>query len=117
VRGAAQASFELTPDLQPIVDEICARLDGMPLAIELAAARVRAMPVPEIRARLSDVFQLLSSGSRTALPRQRTLRGTMEWSHDLLELRDRIVLRRLSVFTGGFRLDFAASVAGWSAGE
>lgn len=109
---AAQASFELTSDLQPIVDEICARLDGMPLAIELAAARVRAMPVPEIRARLSDVFQLLSSGSRTALPRQRTLRGTMEWSHDLLELRDRIVLRRLSVFTGGFRLDFAASVAG-----
>lgn len=109
---AAQASFELTTDSREAVDEICARLDGMPLAIELAAARVRAMPVHEIRTRLGDVLQLLSAGSRTALPRQRTLRGTMDWSHDLLDTRDRIVLRRLAVFTGGFRLDFAAAVAG-----
>ncbi|MBL0937558.1 MAG: protein kinase [Gemmatimonadaceae bacterium] len=109
---AALATFELTTTMEPVVDEICRRLDGMPLAIELAAARVRAMPVDLIRDRLTDMFQLLSSGSRTALPRQRTLRGMMEWSHGLLDLRDRIVLRRLAVFSGGFRLDLAGDIAG-----
>ena len=97
------------------VDEICRRLDGIPLAIELAAARARALAPAQIAARLDDAFRLLTAGSRVALPRQRTLRGTMDWSHSLLGTRDRVLLRRLAVFVGGFTLEAAEAVCGDSA--
>jgi predicted ATPase len=82
---------------------ICRRLDGIPLAIELAAARVSTMTVEMIEARLDDLFRLLTEGSRTALPRQRTLLATIDWSYDLLEEPEKLILRRLSVFRGGWR--------------
>ena len=87
-----------------------ARLDGIPLAIELAAARVRALPVEQIAARLDDRFRLLTGGSRTALPRQQTLRATIDWSHDLLTEPERALLRRLAVFAGGWTLEAAEAV-------
>jgi predicted ATPase/DNA-binding SARP family transcriptional activator len=105
------ATFELTEENAAAVADICVRLDGIPLAIELAAARVRLMTPEQIRARLSDAFALLTSGSRTALPRHRTLRAAMDWSHDLLPAEAQVVLRRLSVFRGGFTLDAAEAVA------
>src|SRR5690606_27289161 len=80
-------------------------------AIELAAARVRHLAPEQIRARLSDAFSLLTSGSRTAIPRHRTLRATLDWSHDLLREEGRIVLRRLSGFRGGFTLELVEQVA------
>jgi predicted ATPase len=83
------------------VHEICRRLDGMPLALELAAARLRSMSAEQIAKRLDDRFRLLTSGSRVALPRQRTLRAVVEWSWDLLEKPERVLARRLSVFPGG----------------
>jgi predicted ATPase len=90
---------------------ICRRLDGMPLAIELAAARIAAFGVEGVASRLDDRFRLLTGGSRTALPRQQTLRATLDWSHELLSEPERVVLRRLSVFTGSFTLDAAAAIA------
>jgi predicted ATPase len=102
--------FVLTPAVAPAVGEICRRLDGIPLAIELAAARVGVLSPAQIAARLDDRFSLLTSGSRTALPRHRTLRAALEWSHDLLLLDERILLRRLSVFLGGFCLEAAEEV-------
>ena len=90
--------------------EICRRLDGIPLAIELAAARVRVLSPEQIASRLDDAFRLLSVGSRTALPRHRTLRATMEWSYGLLATREQVVLRRLSVFAGSFSLEAAEAV-------
>jgi predicted ATPase/class 3 adenylate cyclase len=90
--------------------EICRRLDGIPLAIELAAARVRAMTVEQIAARLDDRFRLLNRGDRTALPRKQTLRALIDWSHDLLDDRERMLLRRLSVFAGGCTLEAAERV-------
>ena len=92
------------------VAKICSRLDGIPLAIELAAARVRSLPVEEIAARLSDRFRLLTGGSRSAMPRQQTLQALVDWSYDLLTEEEKILLRRLSVFTGGCTLDAAESV-------
>lgn len=80
------------------VDEICRRLDGLPLAIELAAARLRLLSPRQIADRLDDRFRLLTSGSRTALPRQQTLRAVVDWSWDLLDEPEHAVLRRLSVF-------------------
>jgi predicted ATPase/DNA-binding SARP family transcriptional activator len=100
-RGATSA-FSLTKRNARAVAEVCRRLDGMPLAIELAAARLKALSVEEIAARLDDRFHLLTSGSRTALPRQQTLRATMDWSYELLSPEERILLRRLSVFAGSF---------------
>jgi predicted ATPase/class 3 adenylate cyclase/DNA-binding CsgD family transcriptional regulator len=94
------------------VVEICQRLDGMPLAIELAAARVRALSVAEIVDSLHDRFRLLTGGARTAVQRQQTLRASVDWSHALLTEPERILFRRLSVFMGGFDLDAAQSVAG-----
>jgi predicted ATPase len=85
----------------PVVVEICRRLDGIPLAIELAAARVTLLSVEEILQRLGDRFRLLTSGRRTAVPRQQTLQALIDWSWDLLDERDRRLLRRLSVFAGG----------------
>jgi predicted ATPase len=103
--------FELSPDTAPIVADICIRLDGIPLAIELAAARVRHLSPEQIRNRLSDAFSLLTSGSRTGIPRHRTLRAAIDWSHDLLPEEARVVLRRLAVFRGGFTLDLVERVA------
>ena len=107
---ASIASFELTDSNGVAVRDICRRLDGIPLAIELAAARVRVLSPEQIAARLNDAFRLLTSGSRTALPRQRTLRGTMDWSYGLLDAREQALLCRLSVFAGSFSLEAAESV-------
>jgi predicted ATPase/DNA-binding SARP family transcriptional activator len=92
------------------IAEICRRLDGIPLAIELAAARVRVLSPAQIAQRLDDAFRLLTSGNRTALPRHRTLRATMEWSYGLLGAREQVLLRRLAVFAGSFSLDAAEAV-------
>jgi len=104
--------FALTPENVRIIAEICRRLDGIPLAIELAAARVRVLSVEQIRDRLNDVFSLLTSGGRGVVPRHRTLRAAIDWSHDLLPEPARLLLARLSVFRGGFTLDGAAAVGG-----
>jgi predicted ATPase/DNA-binding CsgD family transcriptional regulator len=98
--SAAAGGFTLTPANARPVAELCRELDGIPLAIELAAARVRALSVGQIRSRLTDRFGLLTTGARTAPPRQRTLRAAIDWSHDLLSERERVLLRRLSVFAG-----------------
>ncbi|MBK7792726.1 MAG: hypothetical protein IPJ62_09530 [Betaproteobacteria bacterium] len=92
------------------VVDICHRLDGIPLAIELAAARVRSIPVETIAARLKDSFRLLRTGDATVLPRQRTLRVLIDWSVDLLAETERRLLRRLSIFAGGWTLEAAESV-------
>jgi len=108
--NAANPSLHLNDANAPAITQICLRLDGMPLAIELAAARVNSIAVGEIAARLDDRFRLLTSGSRTALPRHRTLRASIDWSYDLLSDAERILLRRLAVFASGFTLEAAESV-------
>jgi predicted ATPase/DNA-binding SARP family transcriptional activator len=105
-------TFSLTDANGTSVSEICRRLDGMPLAIELAAARVRVLTPDQIASRLSDAFRLLNAGSRTALPRHRTLRGTMDWSYALLNAREQVLLRRLAVFTGTFSLAAVEAICG-----
>src|SRR5262249_32871468 len=110
--GFARPDFRLTDDNLGIVTEICQRLDGVPLAIELAAARVRTMSLAEILNGLHDRFRLLTGGARTAAPRQQTLRASVEWSHALLTGPERVLLRRLAVFVGGFDLNAAQAVAG-----
>jgi class 3 adenylate cyclase len=107
---AAQPGFTLNDTNAPAVAQICVRLDGIPLAIELAAARVKAMSVDQIAARLDDRFRLLTGGSRTALPRQQTLRAMIDWSYDLLTEKEQVLLRRLSVFAGGWTLEAAEKV-------
>jgi non-specific serine/threonine protein kinase len=102
--------FSLTERNARAINEVCRRLDGIPLAIELAAARITSMAVEEIAARLDDRFRLLTGGSRTALPRHQTLRGVLDWSHQLLSDGERVLLRRLSTFSGGFRLEAAEQV-------
>jgi predicted ATPase/DNA-binding SARP family transcriptional activator len=99
--AAVRPGFVLDDATIEPVKEICRRLDGMPLALELAAARLRSMSAEQIAKRLDDRFRLLTSGSRVALPRQRTLRAVVEWSWDLLEKPERVLARRLSVFPGG----------------
>jgi non-specific serine/threonine protein kinase len=94
------------------VAHICSRLDGIPLAIELAAARLKLLSIDQIAARLDDRFRLLTGGSRTALPRHRTLRATMDWSYDLLTGDERILFRRLAVFAGSWTFEAAEAVAG-----
>jgi predicted ATPase/DNA-binding winged helix-turn-helix (wHTH) protein len=106
-----QRDFALTPARAAVVAELCIHLAGIPLAIELAAARVRALSVEQILARIGDRFGLLASGSAT-VRRQQTLRATLDWSFDLLAEEDRAVLRRIGVFAGGFTLDAAVAVAG-----
>jgi predicted ATPase/class 3 adenylate cyclase/DNA-binding CsgD family transcriptional regulator len=108
----ARPDFTLTDDNTTTVTEICARLDGVPLAIELAAARVRALSLGEILESLHDRFRLLTGGARTAVRRQQTLRASVDWSHALLTQPERVLLRRLAVFLGGFDLDAAQAVAG-----
>ena len=107
---AVQYSFSVTDANAPAVAQICWRLDGIPLALELAAARVRALPVEEINTRLDHRFRLLTGGSRTALPRQQTLRALIDWSYDLLNEEEQTLLARLSVFAGGWTLEAAGGV-------
>jgi predicted ATPase/class 3 adenylate cyclase/Tfp pilus assembly protein PilF len=114
--AAVQPGFVLTDANAAAVANICQRLDGIPLAIELAAARVRSLPPDRIAARLDDRFRLLTGGSRTALPRQQTLRAAIEWSYSLLsELppSERALLRRLAVFAGAWSLEAAEAVCAW----
>jgi predicted ATPase/class 3 adenylate cyclase/DNA-binding CsgD family transcriptional regulator len=108
----ARPEFMITDDNTATVTEICRRLDGMPLAIELAAARVRALSLDEIVGSLHDRFRLLTGGARTAVRRQQTLRASVDWSHALLTESERILFRRLAVFMGGFDLGAAQAVAG-----
>ncbi len=108
----ARPDFTLTEDNAATVTEICRRLDGVPLAIELAAARVRALSLAEILGSLHDRFRLLTGGARTAVRRQQTLRASVDWSHALLTEPERVLFRRLAVFYGGFDLDAAQTVAG-----
>ncbi len=107
---ASQPAFQVTDQNAATVAAICHRLDGIPLALELAAARVRTLPVEKIAERLSDRFQVLTGGTRTALPRQQTLRACIDWSYNLLTEQERALLRRLAVFTGGFPLEAAETV-------
>ncbi|MFD7020023.1 ATP-binding protein [Streptomyces sp. NPDC059928] len=113
----AERARTVRPGFDPGADpeavaEICRRLDGLPLAIELAAARLRMLTARQIADRLDDRFRLLTSGSRTVLPRQQTLRAVVDWSWDLLEEPERTVLRRASVFAGGWDLAAAQAVCG-----
>jgi predicted ATPase/DNA-binding CsgD family transcriptional regulator len=116
----ALLSFQLTAQNAPSVVQICRRLDGIPLAIELAAARTSTLSVEQIAARLNDRFRLLTGGSRTALPRQQTLRASIDWSYLQLTEEERLLLRQLSVFAGGWALEAAENVCtqnGIDAGE
>jgi predicted ATPase/class 3 adenylate cyclase/DNA-binding CsgD family transcriptional regulator len=106
-----RVDFTVTDDNAAFVTEICRRLDGMPLAIELAAARVRALSLPEIVDSLHDRFRLLTGGSRTVVRRQQTLRASVDWSHALLTEPERMLFRRLAVFLGGFDLGAAQAVS------
>ena len=109
---SVRRDFTVTDDNATTVTEICRRLDGMPLAIELAAARVRALSPAEILDGLHDRFRLLSGGARTAVRRQQTLRASVDWSHSLLTQAESVLFRRLSVFVAGFDLDAAMAVCG-----
>jgi predicted ATPase/DNA-binding CsgD family transcriptional regulator len=108
---AAHSGFELTDSNAPAVAHVCGVLDGIPLAIELAAAWVRVLPVSEIATRLGSSFDLLSSHARTVVPRQRTLSATIQWSYDLLSAAERALFGRLSVFRGGWTLEAAEAVS------
>ncbi|OBA78780.1 transcriptional regulator [Mycobacterium sp. 1164966.3] len=108
--GHARPGFTIDDDNVAAVNEICRRLDGMPLAIELAAARVRALSPQEILAGLQDRFRLLTGGSRTAVRRQQTLQASVDWSHALLTEPERVLFRRLAVFAGGFDLEACQTV-------
>jgi predicted ATPase/DNA-binding SARP family transcriptional activator len=109
---AVDPRFALTDDNTPAVLEICRRLDGIPLAIELAAARIRVLTPEQIRARLEDRFAILTGGARTTVPRHRTLRAAIDWSFTLLGEREQTLLARLSVFAGTFSLEAAEAVCG-----
>jgi non-specific serine/threonine protein kinase len=108
---AVQPRFAVTEQNAAAVAEVCRQLDGIPLAIELAAARLRVFSVEQVEARLDDRFRLLTVGPRTALPRQQTLRATIDWSFALLAQPERVLLRRLSVFAGGWRFEAAEVVS------
>ncbi|KQS71334.1 hypothetical protein ASG41_20250 [Modestobacter sp. Leaf380] len=108
--AAARPGFAVTPATLPVVLEVCRRLDGMPLALELASARLRTLGIAQIAARLDDRFTLLTGGSRVALPRHQTLRAVVEWSWDALTDDEQAVGRRLSVFSGGATLEAAEVV-------
>ena len=116
---ARAANPRLTPErpLVELIAAICRRLDGIPLAIELAAARAAALGIEELAARLDDRFHLLTGGKRTALPRHQTLRATLDWSYELLSEAEQRLLRHLSIFSAGFTLDAAAAVANDGVGD
>lgn len=105
-------SFALDADTAPLVAAVCVRLDGLPLAIELAASRTRSLSPQRILSELDDRFRLLTGGSRTALGRQQTLAASVEWSHQLLSAAERAVFRRMAACAGGFTLDAAEAIAG-----
>ncbi len=111
----ANPSFELTDTNALPVAQICRRLDGIPLALELAAARIKSLAADQIAARLDDRFRLLTGGSRTVLPRQQTLRAAIDWSYNLLSSQEKILLLRLAVFSGGWTLEASEKVC--SGGE
>ena len=112
---AVNPGFSVTAGNAEAVQGICRALDGMPLAIELAAARMRSMTAEQVAARLDDRFRLLTGGSRTALPRHQTLRAVVDWSWDLLDEGERALLRRLSVFAGGGTLEAIEQVCAGAA--
>ncbi|MBI3961281.1 MAG: adenylate/guanylate cyclase domain-containing protein [Deinococcus sp.] len=107
---AVQPSFQVTGQNAPAVLQICQQLDGIPLALELAAARVKVLSVQKLAERLNDRFHLLTGGSRTALPRQQTLKAAIDWSYDLLSEPEQALFQRLSVFRGGWTLEAAEAV-------
>jgi predicted ATPase/class 3 adenylate cyclase len=109
---ASNPSFSLTDQNAPAIAQICLRLDGIPLALELAAARATVLPAEQIAERLDNRFKLLTGGSRTALPRQQTLRALIDWSYDILDESERALLRRLSVFAGGWTFEAAEAIGG-----
>ena len=111
-RSGGQAELSGYGDLAPAVAEICARLDGLPLAIELAAARIQLMPPRAMLARLGDRLDFLTGGTRDSPPRQQTLRNAIAWSYDLLSETEQKLFQRLSVFVGGCTLEAAEAVAG-----
>ena len=113
VERARASAPQFSPDapVMAAIVGICRRLDGIPLAIELAAARAAALGIEGVAARLGDRFRLLAGGHRTAMPRHQTLRATLDWSHELLTETERVVLRRLAIFAGGFTLQAARAVA------
>jgi predicted ATPase/DNA-binding SARP family transcriptional activator len=111
--GSAQPGYALNADNAQHIAQICSRLDGIPLAIELAAARISVLSTEQIAARLDNRFRLLTGGSRTALPRQQTLRASIDWSYSLLDEAERLLLQRLSVFYGGWSLEQAVDVCGF----
>lgn len=106
----ARPNFELTTDNGPVVAELCHRLDGIPLAIELAAARCRMLDPTRILDGLDDAFRILAGGSKAVMPRQQTLEASIAWSHDLLSPTEQVLLRRLSVFVDGWTLDTAEAI-------
>jgi predicted ATPase len=108
--AAVSPAFTLSADTEAVVAQICARVDGLPLAVELAAARVKAFPVTQIAARLDDRFRFLGGGARTASVRQQSLRAVVDWSYDLLFDDERRLFNRLSVFSGGCHVDAAIGV-------
>ena len=108
--GSVLPGFAVTNANAPAVAQVCHRLDGIPLALELAAARVKVLSVEQIALRLDDRFRLLTGGSRTVLPRQQTLHAALDWSYELLTDQEKALLARLSVFAGGWRLEAAESV-------
>ena len=108
--ATAKPGFTLTNVNAFSLAQICYRLDGIPLAIELAASRVKVLSPDQIAARLDDRFRLLTGGSRTALPRQQTLRAMIDWSYSLLSDQEKVLFRRLAVFVGGWTLEAAESI-------
>lgn len=109
---AVDTRFVLSDDTAPIVADICRHLDGIPLAIELAAARIKVLSIPNLAKRLDERFKILTGGSRTAMPRQKTLGALIDWSYDLLTAQERMLLDRVGIFAGGFSLDAATCVCG-----
>jgi len=109
---AVDNRFAPSDETAPIIADICRRLDGIPLAIELAASRVKILSPRQLREHLNERFRVLTGGSRDVLPRQQTLRATLDWSYDLLDERERTLFRRLGIFVNGFTLEGAASVGG-----
>ena len=107
-------SFGITDANRQTVTQVCARLDGLPLAIELAAARMRVLSVRQLAERLDDVFGVLTGGARSAPPRHQTLRATLDWSHDVLTKEERTIFRRLATFAGGFTLAAAEYVTAFA---
>ena len=115
--SAVDSTFSMNAANASAIAEVCVRLDGIPLAIELAAARVKVLSLVQIQSRLNDRFRLLTGGSRTAVARQRTLEATVEWSHGLLSSAERVLMRRLSVFAGGWTMEAAEAVTPENAAE